>query len=68
MALTEEQRAFRDKALVANLRFKYPQLSNYDDASLVEAYDNWFMSADTSGSTNEDDFLEFINPSEDAKQ
>jgi hypothetical protein len=58
--LTPEQIAFRDKALVDNLRFKYKQLGNYPDEVLVKAYDDWFMTADSTGSDNEDDFLEFI--------
>ena len=62
--LSPEQIAFRDSALVRNLRFKFPQLSNYSDKTIVVAYDNWFMSADSVSSDDEADFLEFIEESE----
>jgi len=58
--MTPEQRAVRDAALVRNLRFKYKQLSNYSDATIVKAYDDWFLSADEVGNDFEDDFLEYL--------
>lgn len=59
--LTPGQIAFRDAALVHNLRYKYPQLSNYSDAELVKAYNEWFLTANSTGSDNEDDFLDYIH-------
>jgi hypothetical protein len=60
--LTEEQRKVRDKALVNNLRFKFPQLSNYADEDIVKAYDDWFLTAENVGNDYEEEFLEFLQP------
>jgi hypothetical protein len=56
--LTAEQVEFRNESLVRNLRYKFKEeIAPYSDATIVEAYDNWFLSADDVGNDHEREFL-----------
>lgn len=57
--LTQEQRQYRDRALVYNLRFRFSEsVAQYSDAELVKSYDDWFMSAEPD--ETDDDFFAWL--------
>lgn len=57
--LTKEQKEFRDKALVRNLRFAHKELvSRFTDEKLVEIYNDFYLS-DYVGN-NDERFPEFV--------
>lgn len=66
--MNAEQKAFRDRALVENIRYKFKdRVSNYSDAVLVEAYDNWYFTYEGEDhNTDEVQFLDLIEVKEDS--
>lgn len=64
--LSQEQRDGINRRLLVVLRNKYPQISNYEDAAILDAYNAWIDQYEGPNTyADEAQFLLFINEPEE---